>query len=260
MKNLLFILSFSVAAFSCKKTNAPAPEPLPPATPIIDTTGTLKIDITHVVNNTPLLLSSTSYTNTHTDTFKVDLLKYYISNVQLITASGYTYTEAESYYLIDHSNPNSLQLLIKKVPRANYSSIKFLIGVDSLRNVSGAQTGALDPVNAMFWTWNSGYIMAKFEGTSNQSGDPTKKITFHLGGFYGAYSSVRNVHLLFPNSATVSETHTPIINTKAEIAQWFSSPNIINFATTYAVTTASSSSKAIADNYASMFSITSVIN
>jgi hypothetical protein len=128
MKNLLFILLLAVVAFfACKKTDAPAPEPLPPATPIIDTTGTLNIDISHVVNNTPLLLSSTSYTNTHADTFKVDLLKYYISNVQLITASGYTYTEAESYYLIDHSSPSSLQLSIKKVPRANYSYIKFLI-------------------------------------------------------------------------------------------------------------------------------------
>ncbi len=260
MKNLLFILLLAVTIFSCKKTNAPAPEPLPPATPAIDTTGTLTINISHVVNNIPLLLSSTSYTNTHADTFKVDLLKYYICNVQLITATGYTYTEAESYYLVNHSNPNSLQLSIKKVPRANYSSVKFLIGVDSLHNVSGAQTGALDPVNAMFWTWNSGYIMAKFEGTSNQSGDPTKKLTFHLGGFYGAYSSVRSVNLSFPNSANVSETHTPIVNTKAEIAQWFANPNIINFATTYAVTTANSSSKAIADNYASMFSITSVIN
>jgi hypothetical protein len=261
MKNLLFILLLAVVAFfACKKTDAPAPEPLPPATPIIDTTGTLNIDISHVVNNTPLLLSSTSYTNTHADTFKVDLLKYYISNVQLITASGYTYTEAESYYLIDHSSPSSLQLSIKKVPRANYSYIKFLIGVDSLHNVSGAQTGALDPANAMFWTWNSGYIMAKFEGTSNQSGDPTKKLTFHLGGFYGPYSSVRTIYLPFPNAANVSETHTPIVNTKAEIAQWFSNPNVINFTTTYAVTTAGSSSKAIADNYASMFSITSVVN
>ncbi len=260
MKNLLFILLVSVVVFSCKKTDAPAPEPLPPATPTIDTTGTLNINISHVVNNNPLLLSSTSYTNAHTDTFKVDLLKYYISNVQLITATGYTYTEAVSYYLVDHSNPSSLQLSIKKVPRANYNSVKFLIGVDSLHNVSGAQSGALDPANAMFWTWNSGYIMAKLEGTSNQSGDPTKKITFHLGGFYGTNSSVKSVYLTFPNAAIVSESHTPIVNTKAEIAQWFSNPNVINFATTYAVTTTNSSSKAIADNYASMFSITSVVN
>jgi hypothetical protein len=46
------------------------------------------------------------------------------------------------------------------------TGIRFLLGVDSARNVSGIQTGALDPARGMFWTWNSGYVMAKIEGSS----------------------------------------------------------------------------------------------
>ena len=52
------------------------------------------------------------------------------------------------------------------MPAGNYNSLSFLLGVDSMHNVSGAQTGALDPANDMFWTWNSGYVMAKMEGAS----------------------------------------------------------------------------------------------
>lgn len=260
MKPFFIILTLLTILFSCKKTEAPKPEPLPAANVIIDTTGSLIIDLSNVVNNIPLVLSSSTYTNANSDTFKIDLLKYYISNIQLLTSSGYTYGENESYYLIDQSNPSSLHLVIKKIPRANYSSIRFLIGVDSARNNSGAQTGALDLANNMFWTWNSGYIMAKLEGTSNQSGDPSKQITFHLGGFYGLYSSVRKVQLSFPNLANITEVHTPTVNAKAEIAQWFSSPNLIQFSTTYVVTSSNATSKKLADNYASMFSIISVIN
>ncbi len=260
MKPFFIIIICCFGFIACKKTDAPKPEPLPTPTVNIDTTGSLNIDITNVVNNLPLTLSTSSYTNANSDTFKIDLLKYYISNIQLITTSGYTYTESESYYLIDQSIPNSLQLTIKKIPRANYNAIRFLIGVDSARNNSGAQTGALDVANTMFWTWSSGYIMAKLEGRSNQSGDVGKNITFHLGGFHGLYSSIRKVQLVFPNTADVTTIHTPTMNIKAEIAQWFFNPNIIDFATTYAVTSSNATSKAIADNYVSMFTITSVVN
>lgn len=260
MKTIFAISFCSIILLSCKKTDAPKSEPLPAPINIVDTTGSLNIDITNVVNNKPLLLSSVSYTNANSDTFKIDLLKYYISNIQLTTNTGFTYTQNESYYLIDQSKLNSLQLVIKKIPRANYSSIKFLIGVDSARNTSGAQTGALDVTNDMYWDWNSGYIMAKLEGTSNQSGQVAKRIEFHLGGFYGPYSSVRKVQLSFPNTANVTTIHTPTVNTKGEIAQWFSSPNLIDFSKIYVVTSSNADSKKIADNYASMFSITSVIN
>lgn len=260
MKTIFTVLFCSVVLLSCKKTEAPKPEPLPPPINIVDTTGSLNIDITNVVNNNPLVLSSVSYTNANSDTFKIDVLKYYISNIQLTTNTGFTYTQNESYYLIDHSDLKSLRLVLKKIPRANYSSIKFLIGVDSARNNSGAQTGALDVANLMYWDWNSGYIMAKLEGTSKQSTHVAKKIEFHLGGFYGPYSSVRKVQLSFPNTANVTTIQTPTVNAKAEIAQWFSSPNLIRFSQTSLIMSSNADSKKIADNYASMFSITSVIN
>ena len=43
------------------------------------------------------------------------------------------------------------------------------LGVDSLRNVTGVQTGALDPAMDMYWTWNTGYVMAKLEAAAQQA-------------------------------------------------------------------------------------------
>lgn len=78
-----------------------------------------------------------------------------------------------------------------------YDSITFLIGVDSLHNVSGAQTGALDPVNDMFWTWNSGYVMAKLEGNSSSSPQMNQKFEYHIGGYSGKHNVVKKLSFRF---------------------------------------------------------------
>jgi hypothetical protein len=52
---------------------------------------------------------------------------------------------------IQHLSKSELNTSLK-----NITAIKFLLGVDSLKNVSGIQTGALDPAKGMFWTWNTG--------------------------------------------------------------------------------------------------------
>lgn len=259
MKKVLVFLFISISLFSCKKDDVVPPEELPLPN-VVDTTGFLEIHIANVVNGSPLSLHTSTYVSSANDTFSVDLLKYYISNVQLVTASGYTYTEVESYYLVDHSQPNSLHLMIKKVPSNQFSSINFTIGVDSTRNVSGSQTGALDPSNDMFWTWNSGYIMAKMEGHSPQSPEPTHKIVYHIGGFSGKFSGIRKVSLAFPNDANVTKNHIPILNLKADLYQWFMQPSFSDFYTSYLITSNGKESKDMADNYANMFSVVSVVN
>ncbi|HRG01723.1 MAG TPA: hypothetical protein PKZ75_11430 [Bacteroidia bacterium] len=259
MKSSAFLIVILLALFSCKKETITPPEPLPPLN-YVDTNGFLEIHVDNVVNGAPLALSTTTYVNSNLDTFSVDIFKYYISNVQLVSATGFTYTEVESYYLVNEADPNSMHLMVKNVPPGQYSSIKFLIGVDSVRNFSGAQLGALDPVNDMFWNWNTGYIMAKMEGHSPQSTQPTKKIVYHIGGYGGKFKGIRNVSLSFPNNAIISKVHTPVLNLNADLYTWFLSPNFSDFNTVSAITGIGADSKGIADNYATMFSVTSVVN
>lgn len=257
MNKLICYLSLLTFLYSCKKENIVKPEPLPEIT---NTTGYVDIDITNMAGNLTLSLNTGTYTNANNDTFSVDIFKYYLTNVDLVTTDNVTYSEIESYYLIDESKSNSKHLIIKNVPYADYKSISFLIGVDAGRNTSGAQTGALDVANDMFWTWSSGYIMAKLEGRSPQSSSVNNAFTYHIGGFQGLYTGIRKVNLNFPNNATVYKNHTPTVQLKADVAQWFSNPNTISITTTNIVTSVSATSKAIADNYKNMFTITSVIN
>jgi hypothetical protein len=108
-------------------------------------------------------------------------LNYYISNVRLKREDGSWWTQPESYYLVKVDENSVPTIDLKNVPNGRYTDIQYTIGVDSTRNVSGAQTGALDPSHGMFWNWNSGYIFIKAEGVSPDS--PNGGFTYHLGGF-----------------------------------------------------------------------------
>ena len=168
--------------------------------------------------------------------------------------------EQNSYHLINEEDAGSKSFGLSVIPD-KYETIYFLIGVDSLKNVSGAQTDALDPLHGMFWTWNTGYIMFKLEGTSPQSTMVNNKMEYHIGGFTGVNNVLRTVKLNF--------TESPIILTKQKIAEIiiqvdidkiFNATNKLTIAQTPVCTIPGAMAASIADSYATAFKISKVIN
>jgi len=124
--------------------------------------------------------------------------------------------------------------------------------VDSIKNVSGVQEGALDPMKGMFWTWKSGYIFAKLEGQSDSSHLPSHYFTYHIGGINQNENALRVVQLNIPVTYNQSKK---IIHIDANILQWFSSVHSIKIASTGYCHQPGALAVAIADNYSKMFSI-----
>jgi hypothetical protein len=71
-------------------------------------------------------------------------------------------------------------------------TLEFSIGIDSLTNVSGAMGDALDPVNGMYWAWQSGYINFKIEGKSKICKTRNNVFQFHVGGYASPYATMQN--------------------------------------------------------------------
>lgn len=225
-------------------------------------TFNLKIDFKAVVDITPLQFN-TPYKNFFQEPYTVSAFKFYIYNINLInTDSNIVYHVSKSdYFLIDASNSASTEISIKTMSY-KYNYISFAIGVDSARNVSGAQTGALDPTQGMFWTWNSGYIMAKLEGNSPLSNQPNSKFEYHIGGFKGAENVVENVLLAFPTRQGVEflPGTSGTITLNANVNAWFSNPNDIRIAVNPVCMTPGDLAKKIAENYSKMFTIAGIVN
>ena len=237
----MLLLTVEIA---CTKSSAPPPN-----------TASLQFTFTNLVNGQPMELNNTNYVNAAGESFNITMFKYYVSNFSLTSATGQETVLSPEYFLINEANDSTKLVTLRELPAGTWRSISFLVGVDSIRNSSGAQTGALDPVNGMFWTWNSGYVMAKLEGTSPVSTMPANLVEFHIGGFKGGNNVLRRVQLTFPSPVQLTQNGHAAFRINADAYTWFDQPNRISFQQLASCTTAGAQAAAIANNYQNMFTI-----
>lgn len=264
MKNiskLLFHLSTFFILFLVSSCNKNKDEETP--LPVIERNSVFII-LTNKVGAEVLDIAGGNYTNAAGNSFTVSKFKYYISNISFLKVDNTVYTvpannnSSVGYYLVDEEKVNSKVIEIPDIPAGDYQSVSFIIGVDSLRNVSGDQSGALDLANGMFWDWNTGYIFLKMEGSSPQA-SPTD-LTFHIGGFAYPSNTIRKVTLpLTVENITVRKNIPPEIHLFVDLNKMFSGVNTIDF-TTLSNSVGDSNSTKIADNYVNMFSVDHVHN
>lgn len=223
--------------------------------PLAAHTNNITITFDHFID-TAVLQLNTSYKNQFNEAFTPKTLRYYISKIAFNDASGKQLIIADSCFLIDESLEESKTIRLS-IHSGTYSSMQFLLGVDSAAAVNGVQEGALDPYNGMYWTWNTGYVSAKFEGTSPVSRSPQQLFQYHIGGFRSGQNTLRWVTIPM-GQLTLSKKQTGSINIQADILKWFGGVNQLSIANNSFVHTPGKLAVQYADNYATMFSLRSV--
>ncbi|WP_118972817.1 MbnP family protein [Taibaiella koreensis] len=245
-----------------KDNNTTTPDP-GPVTPI-DGYGRVTMTFANYVGNTPLSLNNSqgyAYTNANGDSFNVSAYKYYISNIKFVREDGYEYAEPESYHFIDEADPASLSFSVPGLMPGKYTAVKLLIGVDSARNVSGAQTGALDPIHGMFWTWSTGYIMAKMEGNFKNTDNGNKSgFSYHLGGFKGEYRVVNEITLSLPQDLVAGNNTASSMTLRSNVLEWFAFPSIVKLNEINQVGSVGPIARGLSLSFSQSFSVTKVEN
>src|SRR4051812_41857913 len=145
-----------------------------------------------------ILQTSSNYTNAFGEPFTVRAFKYYISNIQLQYADNNVYKLNIAPHLVNETD-STTKLLSFTTPTGTITGIQFLLGVDSIINTTGVQTGDLDPAKGMYWVWNTGYIMAKLEGTSTIAKTPGRQFTYDIGGYKNGENAARRIFLSIPS-------------------------------------------------------------
>lgn len=224
--------------------------------------GNLQIHFQPIVDSYPLVFGK-MYKNSFAEDYSIKTFKFYIHAIELSNSqtNNIYRVEKNNHYLINPADTSASYVKIS-VPSATYNRISFVIGVDSIRNVSGAQTGALDPAQGMFWTWSTGYIMAKLEGNSPVAATPNNDIEYHIGGFKAGESVLRRVTLDFPGLQKVDlkqGVHSNV-TISANINSWFSSINPIHISQKPVSMTPGNLASQIADNYSRMFTVVEIVN
>lgn len=228
----------------------------------------LSVEFDHIAGGQNVLLGSTSYTNAAGESFTIDVLKYFVSNIKLTKTDGseYVVPQDSSYFLVDESVSGANKIKLK-VPEGEYKNISFVLGVDSLRNTMdiSQRTGVLDPAGTaagMYWSWNSGYIFFKMEGTSPQApvdGTGNRKYRYHIGGFGGYSTPMFNniktitIDLTASGIAKIKTGRTPNIHLMVDVLKVLNGTTNVSIAANPTVMV-SPYSVNIANNYVSMFS------
>jgi hypothetical protein len=144
----------------------------------------------------PLEINS-NYISKNNDTLQISQLKFYLSDIQILFEDKSVFKQAK-HHLVSIEDLNSMNIPITKKHK-KIKTINFSIGVDSLASVSGALSGDLDPLNGMYWAWQSGYINMKIEGTSPNCKTRKNAFHFHIGGYLSPNYALRKV-TLYPKS------------------------------------------------------------
>lgn len=126
---------------------------------------------------------------------KVEKLRFYLSEIRLLHEGVVVFAEANSHHLLDAEQPESLVIPLHLPEELSYDELVFTLGVDSLTSAGGAYGGDLDPTLGMYWTWRSGYIHFKIEGTSLECPGRNHRYQFHLGGYQAPFNAIREARL-----------------------------------------------------------------
>lgn len=147
--------------------------------------ATLTLQLEHYFNAQPLYLDTDSLvTNAAGNVLNFRTLKYLISNITLVTTSDSSIVLADQYgYLNPGDNRNSVSL--EKVPKGQYKSLRFQIGLDSSINHGNPNIFAaghpLNPnLNNMHWSWSRGYIFCTLEGECTNTPSGKKAFSYHI--------------------------------------------------------------------------------
>lgn len=243
MKKTLQLIALILLLAACNKDEPVAEVPV-------------AISLQHLAGSSTLALG-TQVSTPLGETVTFIIFKYYLSNFSVVYTNGSEHKINESYFLVDEANVASKNISIN-VPEGQVKELRFWVGVDSARNVSGVQTGALDPANGMFWTWNSGYIFAKLEGRSPVSPAPLTAVTYHIGGFRTGQNALRQISIPLTTVMDVNNSSRYTITLTAEVMKWFRAKTDISIATEPTTMEPGALAMKVADNYAQMFALKEV--
>lgn len=128
------------------------------------------------------------------DSLQLNTLRVYLHRVELSYEGKQVWTRGNEHFLVDVMDDKRSSLQLTLPEHLMYDELSFVVGVDSSLQVNGAQSGVLDAMEGMYWTWQSGYIHWKLEADANIGGN-RETITWHVGGYRQPFNTLRKVSL-----------------------------------------------------------------
>lgn len=116
---------------------------------------------------------------------KLDIVRFYISNIRMVDASGAETPATGKYLLV---TPSEESYNTGSLPPGEYTKLRFDVGIDSVTNHADPSTYNLgNPLGPQFpnmhWGWDFGYIFLRIDGMVDKdlNGSTETPFEMHLG-------------------------------------------------------------------------------
>lgn len=210
------------------------------------------------------------YDKSANESYKLETLKYIISNIELTDADGATfmYPVDDNVFIVDEADGNNageIWITLEDIPAADYTKISFGVGIDQERYGQGAegQGGFLETAQdeEMLWSWATGFRFIRLDGVYSDNTVTDEALNIHMGSVGTSLDNYREVSLDLPNTVLVRETTDPEVHIKADISKVFDGQTSVTFSEGYSqVHTDETTTPIIADNVMGMFEVHHVHN
>lgn len=147
---------------------------------IVPVDGSFNVKLAFNVDQAPLLFDTLLYRTESGSDYSVNRLQFYISSFEFKKLDG-TIVESHEYFYVDARTGENTEFVLTKIPQGVYKSVTFFVGLDIIRNETGALPATIENEN-MAWPvmMGGGYHFMKFEGNYQDAGN-TYGFAMHLG-------------------------------------------------------------------------------
>ena len=195
--------------------------------------GTVIIVTEHTVDGSTLAMDGfTAYQNATGQTYRVDKLIYYLSDIVLHRSDGGEFRLDEALYN-DAADPATLVHRLEQVPSGSYTQITFTWGLKEDKNQPGALPDNPEN-NNMFWpsTLGGGYHYSKCEGFyRNNPQDAELGYATHTGRVQLMGDPTEHHHYFEVTKAITMHVDGDVweIPIVMDVNQWYEDPNLYDF-------------------------------
>lgn len=202
--------------------------------------GTVCAHFSFSVGDEPLEYDTCKYVNAAGNTYEVQDVQFFVSEVWLKRSDGRRFRMGENFgvHYVDKDIPESLTWSSgESIPVGRYNEVSFVFGLDDGHNISQLFPNA--PENNMSWpaSLGGGYHYMKINGKwKNENGDK-HPFALHLGAGMGLdetgtlWQRIDNSFIVTLPLADfyVSEGESTTLNLNMDVNQWFENPELYDF-------------------------------
>jgi len=186
--------------------------------------GTVHFDVAYLVDGIPLSFDTIQYVSEAGNQYGISRMEYYISALAFLKSGAPLYESGNVQYVSAKAgSTNSFSL--DAVPVGNYDCITFLIGLNSVKNVTNELPNTIENIN-MAWpdAMGGGYHFMKYEGHFLDSLGREMGFAMHLGENANVVEiKITGLDISVAENATVDIALTMNLN------EWFKNPSVFDF-------------------------------